>query len=229
MVRVQQFEPVTDSSPEVLNWGLVDYPSGLERQLALVEQVAAGESEKIIFCTHPPVVTLGRASLAGDLSGWQGDVVSVSRGGRATYHGPSQLVVYPILDLKKPRAHFRSKDLHSYLHALEVWVSRALHSVGVELAKPGRVQIVKEKPSRTGVWVGERKIASIGIAVRKWISYHGVAINLSTDPNAFRGISPCGFTTETMTSVERELGRALTYEQMRERLVQELDLLVGVN
>ncbi|MEO0337323.1 MAG: octanoyltransferase, partial [Pseudomonadota bacterium] len=93
---------------EFQEWGLIDYEEAAERQLLLLEKVAAGElPDQVVFCWHPPVVTLGRSSLPSDLQGWKGQVVETSRGGRATYHGPEQLVIYPIIDLSKPRKNLR--------------------------------------------------------------------------------------------------------------------------
>lgn len=161
------------------------------------------------MCTHPPVVTLGRAARAEDMLGWTGSTVESSRGGRATYHGPSQIIVYPILDLKKAHVAFRERDVHAYLRALEQVTVTCLGEVGLASAEVRTSQV--GEISLTGVWVGERKVASLGIAIRKWISYHGVAINVLDDPHAFKGIRPCGFNPEVMTSVERELGQPVNY------------------
>jgi lipoyl(octanoyl) transferase len=186
------------------DWGKVEYTEACERQLRLVEEVYQGGEDRLVFCTHPPVVTKGRGTTAEDMTGWDGSTIESSRGGRATYHGPSQIVIYPILNLTFPRTHLKERDIHAYLRALEETTAVALKEIGIDGERretpPGALSL-------TGVWVGERKIASVGIAVRKWISYHGVAVNVLDDPNAHRGIKPCGFTPETMTSVEKELGR----------------------
>lgn len=189
------------------DWGLVEYAEACERQLRLVEEVSAGGEERLIFCTHPPVVTKGRATTAEDMTGWKGSTIESSRGGRATYHGPSQVVIYPILDLTKPRAHLKGRDIHAYLRALEEITAVGLRELGLKNAE--RRETPPGGLSLTGVWVGERKVASVGIAVRKWVTYHGVAINVLNDPSAHKGIKPCGFTSETMTSLEEQLGRSV--------------------
>ena len=187
------------------DWGLIDYESSVRRQLEYVEKTAAAGEDFLIFCTHPPVVTLGRGTEPSDLEGWSGTLIESARGGRATYHGPSQLVIYPILNLKDEKRVFAARDIHAYLRALENATVAVLHEFGLAAAE-SRTSRVGEV-SLTGVWVGEHKLASIGIAVRKWVSYHGVAINVSADAQAFRGIRPCGFQASVMSSVEAELGR----------------------
>jgi lipoate-protein ligase B len=203
-----------DSELVVENWGSVPYEDAVARQLALVDDVAAGGPDRLVFCTHPPVVTLGRATVREeDLTGWQGATVETSRGGRATYHGPSQIVIYPILDLRRAG---RGRDIHAYLRNLEEATAIACHKLGLSNAEARETK--SGELSLTGVWVGAKKIASIGIAVRKWVTYHGVAINVLDDPSAHLGINPCGFTTNIMTNVERELGRSVDLEEVRETL-----------
>jgi lipoyl(octanoyl) transferase len=189
----------------VEDWGLVEYGLAVERQLGAVEEVASGEEERLVLCSHPPVVTLGRAATAADLTGWRGATHESSRGGRATYHGPNQIVIYPIADLRRERQGFAARDVHAYLRALEAATVEGLHRLGLADAEARTTR--QGELSLTGVWIGEHKIASIGIAVRKWTTYHGVAVNLTEDPTAFSGIRPCGFAAGVMTSLERELGR----------------------
>ena len=193
------------------DWGLVEYAQACERQLRLVDQVIAGGEERLIFCTHPPVVTTGRATTPEDIAGWTGPLIQASRGGRATYHGPSQTVIYPIV---------RVRDVGAHLRLLEEATAAALRELGLPAERrdtpPGSILL-------TGVWVGERKIASVGVAVRQWVAYHGVAINVLRDPMAHRGIKPCGFTPETMTSVEELLGEvemATVKEVLRRTFIQ---------
>lgn len=194
-----------------VDWGLIGFEEALNKQLELVHLISEGdEEEQVIYCSHPPVVTLGRGTKEGDLMGWQGDIVEVQRGGRATYHGPSQLVAYPILDLSK-----RNRDLHKFIRNIEHAVIDTLKGYEVEAG-------VSE--GNTGVWIGDKKIASIGIAVKKWVSYHGVAINLDFDPKAFRGLKPCGFTTETMVSLEELTGKKINHEEFLEKFKQYLDV-----
>lgn len=200
-------------------WGLIDYREALERQEALVELIAREQSlGEIVFCSHPPLVTLGRKTQEGDVFGWEGPVHEISRGGRATYHGPSQLVIYPILNLnfvKSPR------DVHAYLRGFESAIIRALSSYGVK-AHQDPSMIGDEPLEKTGVWIGTRKVASLGIAVRKWVSFHGAALNVEQDPTAFRGLKPCGYSAEIMVSLEELLGRKVDRSELQQRLQLEL-------
>ncbi len=202
------------------DWGLIDYASALQRQLDLVDLVSREHArETIVFCSHPSVVTLGRATREGDVFGWTGETMEVGRGGRATYHGPSQVIIYPILDLNH-----RGRDLHKYLRSLEDVVIGALQELGVTAT--GRSLQVHEgddvATEASGVWIGSRKIASIGVGVRRWVTFHGLAFNLDHDPEAFQGMKPCGFTSSAMISLEEVLGapvdRALVQELMKDRL-----------
>jgi len=190
---------------KIIDLGLTDYNKALEIQLQTVDEVMAGGEDTLLFCSHHPVVTLGRAFKNKDQGEvtWQGEVVETSRGGKATYHGPGQIVVYPIIDLNKKRQNLKSRDLHAYLRALEDSLIESLKEFGLsaemkETPKNSEVQM-------TGVWVGEQKIASIGVAVKKWVTYHGAALNFNIDPEAFQGIIPCGFSKNIMTSVEELL------------------------
>ncbi len=189
------------------DWGLIAYESSSLKQLSLVDAVADGGEERVVFCTHPPVVTLGRATKPGDVAGWSGAIAETSRGGRATYHGPNQIVIYPILDLRRAHVRFGARDIHAYLRTLESATVAALRECGLGGAEARTTKMGED--SLTGVWIGEKKIASIGIAVRKWVTYHGVAVNIAHDPSAHQGIRPCGFTSNVMTSLEAELGRAV--------------------
>lgn len=204
----------------ILDWGNVPYPEALERQQRLVELVASGAHPScLVVTTHPPVVTVGRRTQEGDLTTWSGAVIQVTRGGRATYHGPSQIVIYPILRFV---SFSPALDLLQVLDGLQSSVVTALQELGIEATQP--------KPSpegdRTGVWIGDQKIASVGIAVRKWVSFHGLAFNFSHDPEAFRGLLPCGFSPQTMTDLESEQnqrGQALPDRRdFQQRILREL-------
>lgn len=202
------------------DWGLIDYASALQRQLDLVDLVSRELArETLVFCAHPPVVTLGRGTRPGDVFGWKGETVEINRGGRATYHGPNQIVAYPILDLNQ-----RGRDLHLYMRKLEDAIVATLAEFGVTATgKSLQTAEGDEAPvEATGVWVGSRKIASIGIGVRRWVSFHGLALNIENDPNAFQGLKPCGFTTETMVSLEEILGAKPSREAVQETLKQKL-------
>jgi lipoyl(octanoyl) transferase len=192
------------------DWGLIPYEEALKRQLELVEQVRTGESkDALVFCTHPPVVTIGRATQTGDVDGWVGDVIEVSRGGRATYHGPSQLVIYPIWDLNK-----RGRDLRLHLRTLEQMVINLCQELGVKAVRV---------PGQTGVWTESgRKLASVGVAVKSWVSYHGISLNVFQDNEAYRGIKPCGFTSETMISLEEVLNRKFSLDEAKDLIQANL-------
>jgi lipoate-protein ligase B len=186
----------------VVDLGRRRYGETLLLQRSLVERRLADRSgdDVLLLVEHEPVVTLGRGTRSGSLPTSpaelerQGlEVFEVERGGDVTWHGPGQLVGYPILDLDRQR-----RDLHWYLRSLEQVLIAAL--AGFELSAERRTGL-------TGVWTGGRKIASIGIHVRQWIAFHGFALNVATDPRAFDSIIPCGIQGVTMTSVAAELGR----------------------
>ena len=203
-------------APTILDWGLIDYQQALEKQLQLVEEVIANpqHSGYIVFCSHPHVVTTGRQTKPEDIFAWQGPVVEISRGGRATYHGPSQVVVYPILNLKNPRAGRGAQEIRGYLRDLEKAIVETLKEFGIEAVgkTPQKKSETEAETDETGVWVGRQKIASLGIAVKRWVTYHGAAINLDYDPKAFQGLNPCGFTTATMTCIETVLNKKMDRE-----------------
>jgi lipoyl(octanoyl) transferase len=178
------------------------YAEVLELQRELRRQRLAGElaHDVLLLVEHDPVVTLGRgtrpASLplpAEELERRGIQVVEVERGGDVTFHGPGQLVGYPILDLTRHR-----RDLHWYLRQLEGALILALGRLGIP---------AERNPGLTGVWTRGRKIASIGVHVRQWVTLHGFALNVTTQLDRFDLIVPCGIRDVVMTSVARELGR----------------------
>ncbi len=178
--------------------GRIAFEKALELQDALVAERArsGGGSDVLLLLEHEPVYTIGRTpdrSSLGDAARLPYPVVEINRGGQATYHGPGQLVGYPILDLTA-----RGRDLHRYLRDLEGALIEALAAYGVEAGR---------RDGLTGVWVGPRKIASIGVGVRHWISMHGFALNVCGDLSPFHEITPCGISGVEMTSLERECGR----------------------
>ncbi|UOE99753.1 lipoyl(octanoyl) transferase LipB [Bdellovibrio reynosensis] len=207
------------------DWGLIDYEEALAKQTALIEKVQEENLPGyLIFCTHSPVVTLGRATKEGDVFNWQGKVVEVSRGGRATYHGPSQLIVYPILNLTQQRKGRRDREVVGFLRVFEDSIVEVLRSYGIE-AQGRSVQkssVNESEADETGVWVGPKKLASLGIGVRRWVTYHGAAINLKFDPKAFVGMNPCGFSTDTMISLEQILNEPVDVNLFKERLKNKL-------
>jgi lipoyl(octanoyl) transferase len=171
------------------------------------ELVAARQRDErpdtLVLVEHPDVITLGRrrSAQANVLSAGDIPVFEIERGGDVTYHGPGQLVGYPIVKLDEGE-----RDLHAYLRNLE----EALIGVCADVGLAGR-----RNPGWTGVWIGERKVASIGIAVRRWVTMHGFALNVATDLSRFAAINPCGLDAAVMTSLAAESGRALTVDQVK--------------
>ena len=193
------------SSPLALHdWGHCLYGDALARQRAAVEARAEGRTGDSIFLVeHEPVLTQGRSGHAGNLRASAEelrrrgiDVHEVERGGDITYHGPGQIVGYPVVALADLPG---GKDLHRYLRDLEEVLIRALAAFGL---KTGR------RPPFTGVWVGEAKIAAIGVAVRRWVSFHGFALNVDPDLDHFQLIHPCGIRHLGVTSMRALLGHA---------------------
>lgn len=203
------------------DWDLINYEDALTKQTELVEKVHAENIPGyLVFCKHPPVVTLGRATKPGDVFGWTGSTVEVSRGGRATYHGPNQLIVYPILNLTYARKGRKDREIVGYLRDFEDSIVEVLQQYGVQ-AQGRSLQKnpnTKSEADETGVWIGNKKMASLGVAVRKWVTFHGAAINLQYDPQAFKGLNPCGFTTDTMVSLEQVLDREINADEFKEKL-----------
>lgn len=179
------------------------YAEVLEMQRSLCRQRMAGEipDDILLLVEHEPVITLGRGTRAASLPLPPAElelrgvgVFEVERGGDVTFHGPGQLVGYPIIDLRQHR-----EDLHWYLRRLEAGLISALGTLGIE-AGPN--------PGLTGVWTQGRKIASIGIHVKQWVTFHGFALNVNTELSYFDLIVPCGIRDVIMTSVSRELDRS---------------------
>ena len=186
---------MADRALQVLDAGLVPYSDALAWQRALAQARIDGQltNDLLLLLEHPPVVTLGRASQAAHVLRREGiDIFEIERGGDVTFHGPGQLVGYPILDLTGHR-----RDLHWYLRTLEDAIVIALAQLGIHAGR---------NPPHTGVWTSNRKIASIGIHVKKWVTWHGFALNVTTDLAQFARIVPCGIQGVEMTSVERERG-----------------------
>lgn len=189
--------------------GTVPYLEALELQRDLARRRIAGEVEEdiLLLLEHPPVVTLGRTAKTShvvsspDALRARGvEVHEVERGGDVTFHGPGQLVGYPIFDLKRHR-----RDLHWYLRQVEEALIVALANVGIE---------AERHAGYTGVWTQGRKIASIGVHARDWVTWHGFALNVLTDLSFFDLIVPCGIPQVQMTSVVRETERELTIADM---------------
>ncbi len=187
---------------EVRRLGVISYAEGLEIQKALVEQRKAGAiPDQLLLLEHPPVITLGVKSrndrshivASPELLASEGvEVFETGRGGDVTYHGPGQLVGYPIIDLKPDRC-----DVHQYVRDLEEVMIRMAAAFGVEA---GRI------PGLTGAWVGNDKLAAIGVRIARWVTSHGFAFNVNTALDHFDLIVPCGITDKGVTSLAKLIG-----------------------
>ena len=192
----------------VLNLGQVPYLEAWELQRSLAASVAQGAiPDTVMLLEHPPVVTLGRRAEAGELhipEGTEVEVVETDRGGKSTYHGPGQLVCYPIFDLTR-----HGQDVKRYCRDLEEALIGTLRAVGVEAT---RIE------GLTGIWLVRppRKIGSIGVHISKWVTTHGYALNVDLDPAPFtQWITACGLEDTAFTTIARELGRAVSVEELR--------------
>ncbi|MFA5096129.1 MAG: lipoyl(octanoyl) transferase LipB [Candidatus Omnitrophota bacterium] len=203
---------------KVIDLGLVDYAESWARQKELFSSVRAGlQRHALLICRHHPVITIGRSGdkkniLVPDVELRNRSVATyaVERGGDVTYHGPGQLTIYPIFNLA-----YLKKDIHWFLRRLEELVIRGLDDFGI---KAGR------SPGATGVWVEGRKIASIGISIRNWISFHGLSVNITRDDlENFSLIRPCGMDI-MVTSMESETGRIIHPEEFKRSFIACLKL-----
>ena len=209
--------PATTLPAATLDWGRTRYAEACRRQEELVARRNAGETgDTLVFTEHEPVYTLGvrkgaEANLLWDtaeLARRGIEVCPTNRGGDITYHGPGQIVGYPIVNLAA------RKDLHAYLRFLEEVLIVSVGKFGLAAAR---------REGKTGIWLGPRKIAAIGVAVKKWTTSHGFALNVNNDLAPFAGIIPCGITaTEgTVTSMRAELGRECDLAAVRRVLAAE--------
>jgi len=191
-----------------MDLGRVEYEAAWELQRSLAAAVSLGAiPDTVLFLEHPPTITLGRRTEEGEVHVPEGAdvaVVETNRGGRSTYHGPGQLVCYPILDLKR-----HGKDVKKFCRDLEEAIIRALAAFGIEAT---RIE------GLTGVWLDSppRKIASIGVHLSRWVSTHGYALNVDLDPAPFtHWITACGLYDASFTSIAHELGRPVTIAEVR--------------
>jgi lipoyl(octanoyl) transferase len=204
------------AAPEVRRLGLVPYADALTLQQALVEERRHGRiGDVLLLVEHPHVLTLGvrgdggRSHIleTGDTLAERGvDVVETGRGGDVTYHGPGQIVGYPIIDLKPDRC-----DVHRYVRDLEEVLIRVAADYGLAGER------VK---GLTGVWVGGEKVAAIGVRIARWITSHGFALNVGTDLEYFKMIVPCGIADRGVTSLSRLLSRAVDRREVEDLIIQ---------
>jgi lipoyl(octanoyl) transferase len=220
---------------EFVDWGLVDYQEAWDRQDAVFSQTVALKTENrtnnthletpnyLIFCEHPHVYTLGKSghpeNLLLDENGLkekQATYYKINRGGDITYHGPGQIVGYPILDLDN-----FFTDIHLYLRTLEEAVILTLKDYGIEAGR---------YPGYTGVWLDAdndkaRKICALGVRCSRWVTMHGFAFNVNTNLDYFRNIVPCGIDDKDVTSMERELGTTQNIDEVKQKLKQHIATL----
>lgn len=205
----------------LVDWGRTSYDDACSRQAELVaRRIAGGIGDTLVFTEHDPVYTIGLRSGAEQHLVWDEarrkregiEVARTNRGGDITYHGPGQIVGYPIVSLNNRR------DLHAYLRLLEQVMINTVGSLGLVAAR---------REGLTGIWLGERKVAAIGVAVRRWVAYHGFALNVNAQLAHFEGIVPCGIAARqgTVTSLEAQLGASLDLAEVKSLLGTEFQRL----
>lgn len=199
---------------QVERLGLIDYQEALAYQERLVEERKKDQTcDRLLLLQHPNVITLGRQASERflrhspeDLAKLGFPVAQAGRGGEVTFHGPGQLVSYPILKLRE-----HERDLHKYLRSLEEVAIGVCHDFGLQGA---RVE------GRTGVWIGQQKIAAIGVRARSWVTFHGIAFNRTTELDGFDLIVPCGLSDAGVTSLESLLGKAPSLADLESSFVR---------
>ena len=207
---------------EVRFLGRIDYAAALELQLRRRDAILAGEGAEALFLLeHEEVITLGRNADVGDVLAadrWLAEqgmaVLESDRGGQVTYHGPGQLVGYPVIDLKPDR-----RDVRRYVGDLLEVLARTLGDFGID-ATPGTRE-------RIGLWVGEAKIASVGVHLKRWVTTHGFALNVGTDLSRFQAIVPCGLDNVSMTSLRAVTGWSLDLAAVAERCAEHFAEVFG--
>ncbi len=198
---------------QILDLGRISYQDALAKQLDVLAQVQGGAEDTLLLLEHDPVLTLGASFHPENLlhpTDWYEEkgiqVLPTDRGGDITYHGPGQLIGYPIFDIAK-----HGKDLHRWMRDLEETVIVALQEFDL---KGERLDV------NSGVWINENKVCAIGIKVKRWVSMHGIAINCDTDLSPFSTIVPCGIRSHGVTSISQELGRVVTVEDFAPALIR---------
>jgi lipoate-protein ligase B len=221
-------EPALNDKKDIKKWLCVDLPVteyreawDLQHKLVSARKDQIIDKNVVLFLEHPPVFTLGRRGGLDNLTVSEGflektgiSVIHVERGGDITYHGPGQLVVYPIIDLRD--SGLRVLD---YVTALEEVIIRAAKDWGV---------VAERSPMNRGVWIANKKLGSIGITVRRGVSFHGIAFNVNVVLEPFDWINPCGLKGISMTSMERELSHQLSMHEMREAVKRHMETVFGM-
>jgi lipoyl(octanoyl) transferase len=205
---------MTDKVLTYCDLGFIDYKEAWDLQQEIHSKRVSGEVDDYLFLLeHPNTYTLGKTAHKENLIGTEGylkenqiSVYDIDRGGDITFHGPGQIVGYPIIDLNQ-----WFKDTHKYLRALEEVIIKTCSEYGLNCER---------NPKHTGVWIGDKKIAAIGIKVSRWITMHGFAFNVNTDLNLFNGIIPCGIQDKSVTSLKQELKREISIQEVKENLLK---------
>ncbi|ABB32965.1 lipoate-protein ligase B [Geobacter metallireducens RCH3] len=193
--------------------GKLEFEAALAIQEQLAAGVAAGTSpETLLLLEHPPVYTIGRGGCRENVLDPGIRVVEANRGGDVTFHGPGQLVGYPVIDLGR-----RGRDLHRYLRILEELLINVAAEFGVA---------ARREPGRTGIWTDGGKLASIGVGVRRWVTMHGFALNVTNELAPFRSINPCGIVACPITSLSAILGRPVPLGDVRRSVAGRFPFLL---
>ena len=206
----------------VRDLGFLGYLEAWEIQKQVAEEVISGAPDTLLLVEHPPVLTLGASFHSENLLFTREQIEArgvqvheTDRGGDVTYHGPGQLVMYPIFDVSR-----HGKDLHQWLRDLEETQIQLLAGLGIE---------ARRFAPHTGAWVGEEKVAAIGVKIRKWVSLHGIALNCSNDLKEFGLIVPCGISNYGVTSVSQLLGRVFSVEEAKPLATRAFESVFGLN
>ena len=203
------------------NLGMVDYKEAWDLQRTIFNQVVDGETQDtLILLEHPHTYTLGKVADKKNLVSGKDyleknkiSVFEIDRGGDITYHGPGQIVGYPIIKLEDWQ-----KDTHKYLRALEEVIIMTCKNYGLDAGR---------NPKYTGVWISNKKIAAIGVKISRWVTMHGFAFNLNTDLSLFKGIIPCGISDKEVTSLKKELGREINISDVKVLLLENFKSVFG--
>ena len=197
---------------KVIDWGRVPYETAVERMKEVLSDRIDGRiDDTLLICEHDPVYTVGRTrgAEANILNPENIPIVPVARGGDVTFHGPGQIVGYPIFELPDHR-----HDLHGFLRGLEEMMIRTLARVGVTGTRDAR---------NTGVWVDGQKVMAIGIAAKRWVTWHGFALNRAVDVRHYQRINPCGMASNLVTSLDRHLEPCPGRSELTEIIIEELE------
>jgi lipoyl(octanoyl) transferase len=218
----------TQAKPAIRDWiatpGLTPYPEAMAAMEARVAAIRQGTAKELVWLVeHPPTYTAGTSARPEDLLDHRFPTFAAGRGGQWTYHGPGQRTGYVLLDLTQPHGTVRPRDLRSYVHGLEEWLIRALDRFAIK---------GERREGRIGIWVVDRargtedKIAALGVRITRWVSWHGIALNVDPDLSHFGGIVPCGVPEHGVTSLHR-LGIPATMEEADSALMAAWEEVFG--